>query len=98
MFDGYNVIDVHGHLSAPPELYAFAYSLIHNRSVIIGRRYEVAEAAMKASQDAHVKLLDDRKIDVQFLSPRPYTMMHFERTHVVDQWTTTTNDAIHQAC
>jgi predicted TIM-barrel fold metal-dependent hydrolase len=53
---------------------------------------------MKESQDGHIRVLDERNIDVQLISPRPFGMMHWERPRQVALWTTATNDAIYQAC
>lgn len=101
MFHGASVIDVHGHLSTPPDFYAFAFNLqlgLGLRRSRAGSGLSLPADAMAATQARHVKLLDDRNIDVQFISPRPYSMLHFERPEVVEAWTGATNEAIHQAC
>ncbi len=101
MYHGTKVIDVHGHLSTPPEFHAFAYNLqlgLGMRRVGAGSGLKLPEDAMASAQARHLKLLDDRAIDVQFISPRPYSMMHFERPAVVEAWTRATNEVIHQAC
>jgi predicted TIM-barrel fold metal-dependent hydrolase len=97
MYKGKTVIDVHGHMSTPPHFRAHAYNLIALRTPGEGAA-EIPEAAMKAALDRHLRLLDERNVDVQLISPRPVAMMHWERPFLVEAWTTTTNDVIAQQC
>ena len=53
---------------------------------------------MEEAQARHLGMMDERNIDVQFISPRPVAMMHWEMPHIVDHWTKVTNDVIHQTC
>src|SRR5207247_478112 len=50
------------------------------------------------AMDRHLKMLDERNIDVQLLSARPIAMMHYETSRLVDHWSRTTNDLIAQQC
>jgi predicted TIM-barrel fold metal-dependent hydrolase len=96
MYKGKTVIDVHGHLSTPPQFRAFAFNLVVIRDP--SERLALTEEAMKPAIERHLKLLDERGIDVQLLSPRPVAMLHWERMAVVEQWTRATNQVISQQC
>ena len=97
MFKGKKVIDVHGHISTPPHFRAHAYNLIALRTPGEGD-VQIPEAAMKQALDRHLRMLDERRIDVQLISPRPVAMMHWERPFLVEAWTRTTNEVIAQQC
>lgn len=91
-----SVTDVHGHMSSPPQFRAFGYALICNRSTksILKLTSQDLEVALKR----HIEMLDQRLIDVQFISPRPVAMMHWESPELVAHWTRTTNDLIALQC
>jgi hypothetical protein len=74
MFRDQLVIDVHGHLSSPPHVRAYAYNLIALRNR--PSKFELSDEAVKPAMDRHLKMLDSHEIDVQLLSPRPVAMMH----------------------
>ncbi len=76
MYDGRRVIDVHGHMSTPPEFRAYAYNLIAVRSPGEGE-LEISDEAMKPALQRHLKMMHER--NVQMISPRPVAMMHWER-------------------
>ena len=96
MYNGEKVIDVHGHHSTPAHFRAYAYNLIALRSPMGGA--SLPEGAMREAQDRHLGMMDERNIDVQFISPRPVAMMHWEQPHIVDHWSQVTNDVIFQTC
>jgi predicted TIM-barrel fold metal-dependent hydrolase len=54
--------------------------------------------AMKQALDRHLRLLDERNIDVQLISPRPVAMLHWERPFLVEAWTKITNKVIAEQC
>lgn len=97
MFDGQKVIDVHGHMSTPPHFRAFAYNLIALRSPA-EVDLELSDQQLESAQTRHLRMLDERGIDVQLISPRPVAMMHWEQPLLVDKWTRVTNDVIAQIC
>lgn len=97
MFKGKKVIDIHGHISTPPHFRAHAYNLIALRTPGEGE-IQIPEAAMKQALDRHLRMLDERRIDVQLISPRPVAMMHWERPFLQESWARTTNDVIAQQC
>jgi predicted TIM-barrel fold metal-dependent hydrolase len=97
VLDGVAVIDVHGHLSSPPQVRAYAYNLISLRSPGDGD-LELPDEAVDAARRRHIRVLDERDIDLQLLSPRPAAMMHWERPFITAAWTRTTNNLIAQMC
>lgn len=87
------IVDVHGHTSAPPEVYEYQAKLIARRAPFGAPT--VPDDRLKEALDRHVGLLDEAGTDVQFLSPRPYTMMHsLFNARVVRAWTVFVNDVI----
>lgn len=89
------VIDIHGHVSSPAELYAYRSILLagrgaHGRSGITLPKDKVLAAAQR-----HVSLLDKAGTDVQLISPRPFQLMHSEEpADIVRWWARATNDAV----
>ena len=94
---GRKVIDVHGHISTPPQFRAFAFNLVALRPPK-GGKLTIPDEAMAPGFARHLRMMDERAIDVQLLSPRPVGMMHWERPHLVHAWTQVTNDTVAQAC
>jgi predicted TIM-barrel fold metal-dependent hydrolase len=95
-YKGTTVIDVHGHLSTPPQFRAFAFNLVVIRDP--NEQLSLSADAMKPAIERHLRMLDERGIDVQLISPRPVAMLHWERAPVVEQWTRSTNQVIAQQC
>ena len=88
-------IDVHGHVTAPLALYAYQAGLMsarafHGKGKIRATEEEVLEAALP-----HVERLRSHGIDRQFISPRPYSMMHSRKPEIIVHWfIETVNDII----
>lgn len=97
MYNGRKVIDVHGHLSAPPQFDAFGFNLIIGAPQAFGP-LKLPDNLLESAQEHHLRVLDERGIDIQLLSPRPFAMLHWERPYVVEHWTRVTNDVIYQVC
>jgi predicted TIM-barrel fold metal-dependent hydrolase len=95
MHDGEKVIDIHGHHSTPAQFRAYAYNLIALRSPA-GSGLQLPEGPMLEAQARHLGMMDERNIDVQFISARPVAMMHWEQPLLQQHWCETTNDVIHQ--
>jgi predicted TIM-barrel fold metal-dependent hydrolase len=95
MFKGHRVIDVHGHMSSPPEFRAFAFNLIALRTAA---ELAISEERMAPPLARHLRMLDSHNIDLQLISPRPVAMMQWEEPHLVNVWTRATNDVIAQQC
>src|SRR5579871_5961129 len=102
LYQGYKVIDVHGHLSTPPEFMLYAVQLLHLR------RFEekiapytdehggflVTDEQIEAPLKGHLRAMDERNIDVQLLTPRPVSMWHWELPDVQEPWCRVVNDFI----
>ncbi len=87
MYDGTLVIDSHGHMSTPPEFRGYAYNMIALRTP---SNFHLTAAQMEGALSRHIRVLDERNIDVQMISPRPVAYMHWERPYLVKSWTETT--------
>lgn len=94
MYNGQKVIDIHGHMSTPPHFRAHAYNMVALRTA--DGELAISDELMQTALDRHLKGMDERAIDVQMISPRPVAMMHWERPFLVESWTRTTNNVIHQ--
>jgi predicted TIM-barrel fold metal-dependent hydrolase len=94
MYNGEKVIDIHGHHSTPAQFRAYAYNLIALRTAT--GNLALPEGGMIEAQTRHLGMMDERNIDVQFISPRPVAMMHWEQPLIQAHWCRTTNDVIHQ--
>ncbi|MFC0527640.1 amidohydrolase family protein [Phytohabitans kaempferiae] len=102
------IVDVHGHLSAPPELYAYQANLIAHRGSHGRGRLSVSDDRIREAVTrpiaqhggiSHLDHLASGGIDVQLISPRPYTMMHSEQPPQIVEWfAEATNDLIHRTC
>jgi predicted TIM-barrel fold metal-dependent hydrolase len=97
MFNGKKVIDVHGHLSTPPHFRAHAMNLQALRTPGEGA-IQIPEAAMNQALERHLRVMTERNIDLQLISPRPVAMMQWERPFLVEPWSRSTNDVIHGQC
>jgi predicted TIM-barrel fold metal-dependent hydrolase len=96
MYKGEKVIDIHGHMSTPPHFRAYAYNMIALRYA--GDTLNMSDELVESAITRHLGMLKERNIDVQFISPRPVAMMHWERPFMVDAWTKVTNNVIAQQC
>lgn len=91
------IIDVHGHLSAPPELYAHKSLLLSGRGYHLGK-VQVSDDRMEQASQKHLQLLKDAGTDLQLISPRPFQLMHSERPEtIVQNWIQVNNDMIAHA-
>jgi len=96
MYNGKKVIDVHGHLSTPVHFRAHVMNMIALRTP--NENINIPEAAMKQALDRHLRVMDERDIDLQMISPRPVAMVHWERPILQEAWARTTNNVIHGQC
>ena len=77
------IIDCHGHVSAPVELWAYKAGLLAHRGshgrggVKVSDEQLIAAAHHKETwPDGHIELLHDHGTDLQLISPRPFQMMN----------------------
>lgn len=102
MYNGLQVLDVHGHVSAPESGQRWLMRMMaHNaptaNPLSKGGHGFTDEDFMKTG-GRHVAYIDERNIDVQIIGPRPVTMMGWMEPHILPHWTRYTNDAIHKQC
>ncbi|MBM2809779.1 MAG: Amidohydrolase [Chloroflexi bacterium] len=90
------IIDIHGHTNAPPSLYAYKSGLLSSRGAHGKGNPGVTEEAMANLVKNHLaNNLDKVGTDIQFLSPRPFQLMHSEKPERIVHWfVEANNDAI----
>ena len=90
------IIDIHGHTNAPPALYAYKSGLLAGRGAHGKGNPNINEDALATQVKNHLtNNLDPRGTDVQFLSPRPFQLMHSEKPDkIVHWWVEANNNAI----
>lgn len=100
------IIDCHGHVSAPAELWVYKSLLLSHRGEH-GRRFkelsdeEILSYTNKKEMApcGHLDMLDRVGTNYQLLSPRPFQMMHSEKpSYLVDWFTEETNNIIARQC
>ncbi|WP_072803246.1 amidohydrolase family protein [Rhodococcoides yunnanense] len=100
------IVDVHGHVSAPSELYAWKAGLLAHRGSHGVRPPTLSDDQLRAAYTApnasfgdvsHFHHLDTAGVDIQLISPRPYQMMHSENPpRIVEAFTEEVNNVIHR--
>jgi hypothetical protein len=90
------IIDIHGHTNAPPSLYAYKAGLTASRGAHGKGNPGLNEEAMGNPVKNHLaNNLDKVGTDIQFLSPRPFQLMHSEKPQkIVHYCVQANNDAI----
>ena len=94
MFNGTKVIDVHGHMSTPPE---FRAHIAANVNLNTPSKLRLSDERLEPALQGHLKVMDERNIDVQFIGPRPVAMWHWLRPFLQENWARVTNDVIAQS-
>jgi OH-DDVA meta-cleavage compound hydrolase len=100
------IIDCHGHVSAPTELWAYKATLLahrgsHGRGGVKVSDEELIAAANKAEHwpAGHLDLMKRHRTDRQLISPRPFQMMQSEKPAKLVHWfTEEVNTLIHRQC
>jgi OH-DDVA meta-cleavage compound hydrolase len=100
------IIDCHGHVSAPTELWAYKATLLahrgsHGRGGVKVSDEELIAAANKAEHwpAGHLDLMKRHRTDRQLISPRPFQMMQSEKPAKLVHWfTEEVNSLIHRQC
>jgi predicted TIM-barrel fold metal-dependent hydrolase len=104
------IVDVHGHIVAPAELYSYREFLIgtrghygrrlkgfdtHREGMSYGRNGVIPPEELKHFAEEHIAWLDRVGTDVQLVSARPYSLMHSEKpARIVHWWAQSVNDCI----
>jgi predicted TIM-barrel fold metal-dependent hydrolase len=93
------IIDAHGHVSAPPELYAYRSVLLASRGYHGKGGPGIADERLQQGVKRHLDLLSSVGTDIQFISPRPFQLMHSETPEsIVRWWVEANNDIIARQC
>src|SRR6267154_5894083 len=91
------IIDVHAHVCAAPELYQWKSVLMSARGAHGFKPKTFSNEFVREHPDTkrNLRIMDSVGTDVQFLSPRPFQLMHAERPEkLVHYWVEANNDAI----
>lgn len=80
------VIDVHGHVSAPAELYFYNYMLIAGRGDFGQGKVNISDEAVASQCKRHIECLDARQVDIQLIAPRPWALPSGERDPKLIGW------------
>jgi OH-DDVA meta-cleavage compound hydrolase len=96
------IIDCHGHVSPPTELWAFKAHILSHRGEHGRRMGEVTDEEIlhyankvEMAPCGHIDMLDRVGTDLQLLSPRPFQMMHSAKPGRLVHWfTEETNNII----
>ncbi|MFE7243094.1 amidohydrolase family protein [Streptomyces sp. NPDC057580] len=93
------IIDVHGHVSLPPEVLAYKAQLSASLGNPDVGPPQISDERLREFNRKHIGLLDGVGTDVQLISPRPFHAWHAQRPHsVVVDWTRHVNDIIARTC
>lgn len=93
------IIDIHGHVTAPIEVYAWKAQIIAGRGNPMSPEPKLSDERIEDTLAEHIELLRGVGTDVQLISPRPYHAMHsLEPTSIVRRYTTVVNDVIARQC
>jgi predicted TIM-barrel fold metal-dependent hydrolase len=87
------IIDAHGHVSAPAELWAYKATLLaargsHGRGGLKFTDDQIRHAVEKVpfGPHSHMDYLNKIGTNVQAISPRPFQLMHSEKPAKIVQW------------
>lgn len=100
------IIDCHGHVSAPAQLWAYKASLLSHRGSHGRGGVKLSDDDIRAALQAgeihprgHLQALQDYGTDVQLISPRPFQLMHSERPGKLVHWfAEECHNVIHRQC
>jgi 4-oxalmesaconate hydratase/OH-DDVA meta-cleavage compound hydrolase len=98
------IIDCHGHVSAPAELWAYKASVMSHRGAHGKGKVEVSDDDIRRAVNrkemapkGHLDMLKTVGVDMQLVSPRPFQMMPSARPGKVVHWfIEETNNIIHR--
>ena len=87
------IIDCHGHISAPAELWAYKANLIAHRGAHGRGRISISDAEILAAANkkemaplGHLDMLKRNGTDKQLISPRPFQMMNTQKPTRLVHW------------
>ena len=101
MYNGVKVLDVHGHVTAPPAGQGYLLSMLASNTATPSplssggaARPGMSDEDFKAAAAGHAPYMDERQIDVQIIGPRPFMMLGLMESHLLPHWTRFVNDTI----
>jgi 4-oxalmesaconate hydratase len=95
MINGQLILDMHAHTNAPPELYAYKAGLLSSRGYHGKGNPGISDERLEQATQRGIKIMDSVGTDMQFLSPRPFQLMHSEKpASIVHWWHEANNDVI----
>lgn len=87
------IIDCHGHVSAPADLWVYKANLLSHLGAHGRRMPEISDEAILAAANkkemapaGHLDMLDKLGTDLQMLSPRPFQAMHSAKPAKLVHW------------
>lgn len=87
------IIDCHGHVSAPAQLWAYKATLLAARGSHGRGGVKVSDDEIRAALNAaeigpkgHLDALHQHGTDIQLISPRPFQLMHSEKPAKLVHW------------
>ncbi|MGE3533193.1 MAG: amidohydrolase family protein [Steroidobacteraceae bacterium] len=100
------IIDCHGHVSPPTELWSYKAAILSHRGEHGRRMPEVSDEEIlhfankkEMGPCGHLDMLDRAGTNLQLLSPRPFQMMHSAKPAKLVHWfTEETNNIIARTC
>ena len=104
-YQGYAVLDVHGHVTNPPAANNMVVQMLGSNQPMpsnIGQdvmpdRWPT-EADYRRYAEKHLEYIDARSIDVQVIGPRPFLQLGWMEPHITPGWAAFVNDMIAQQC
>jgi predicted TIM-barrel fold metal-dependent hydrolase len=91
------IIDIHAHVVAPPELYAYKAGLLANRGANGKDDPGISDELLDQHALRNIEGMDSVGTDVQLLSARPFQLMTSETpARIVHHWVETNNEIIHR--
>jgi predicted TIM-barrel fold metal-dependent hydrolase len=81
-------------MTTPPQFRAFVANMVSQNTPQSAERLEISDELLDKAQARHLKLMDERNIDVQLVGPRPIAMWHWIRPYLQEGWCRITNDVI----
>ncbi|MQF87334.1 MAG: amidohydrolase [SAR202 cluster bacterium] len=94
MLNGQKIIDMHAHTVAPPELYAFKSTLLSGRGYHGKGAWSCSDERIVQFAQQNIDIMDKFGTDVQFLSPRPFQLMHSEKPESIVHWFAEVNNDV----
>src|ERR1700754_1484903 len=89
------IIDSHAHIVMPDALYRLMAGLVGSRANPPRPEDSVSDEALRKAATGLIAKMDEVGTDIQFISPRPYMMLHSLKPAAVSQtWNPLVNDVI----